>query len=60
MMLKFLTFRVYFRFYCRKPEYQIFPDTLYHIEDGNDQQSRVQPSYEAGNAIYLYWSLLLK
>ena len=28
-MLEFLTCRVYFRFYCRKPEYQIFPDTLY-------------------------------
>ena len=29
MMLEFLTCHVYFRFYCRKPEYQIFPDTLY-------------------------------
>ena len=31
MMLEFLTCHVYFRFYCRKPEYQIFPDTLYLI-----------------------------
>ena len=29
MMLEFLTCHVYFRLYCRKPEYQIFPDTLY-------------------------------
>ena len=29
MMLEVLTCHVYFRFYCRKPEYQIFPDTMY-------------------------------
>ena len=27
--LEFLTWHVYFRFYCRQPEYHIFPDTLY-------------------------------
>ena len=29
MMIAFLTCHVYSRFYCGKPEYQIFPDTLY-------------------------------
>ena len=28
-MLEFFTCHVYFFFYSRKPEYQIFPDTLY-------------------------------
>ena len=51
MTLEFLTCHVYFRSYCRKPEYQIFPDTLYSLKTRMKKSMTLFPLVKDKNPI---------